>query len=67
MASKLPSAIGRAIYAVRKSTVELVIGITKELLRFRKFSLHGLTVVAGEWKLICLGSYLKRHHNLQIT
>ena len=48
MAYKLQTEIGRAIYRVRKSTVEPVIGIIKEVLGFRQFSLRGLAAVAGE-------------------
>lgn len=65
MAYKLQTAIGKAIYAARKSTVEPVIGIIKEVLGFRQFSLRGLTAVAGEWTLVCLAFNLKRLHRLQ--
>jgi len=54
MRYKLRTAAGRAIYRVRKSTVEPVIGIIKETLGFRQFSLRGLGKVAGEWCLVCL-------------
>lgn len=39
MAYKLRTAIGNALYRLRKSTVEPVIGIIKEVLGFRQFSL----------------------------
>ena len=64
MAYKLQTAIGRVIYGLRKSTVEPVIGIIKEVLGFRQFSLRGLTAVAGEWCLMCLAFNLKRLHVL---
>jgi transposase len=60
MAYKLQTALGQAIYGLRKSTVEPVIGIIKEVLGFRQFSLRGLTAVAGEWCLVCLAFNLKR-------
>ena len=60
MAYKLQTEIGTAIYSLRKSTVEPVIGIIKEILGFRQFSLRGLAVVAGEWCLVCLAFNLKR-------
>jgi len=41
MAYKLKSVAGQAIYKLRKSTVEPVIGIIKEVLGFRQFSLRG--------------------------
>jgi transposase len=52
MVYKLKTEIGKAIYGLRKSTVEPVIGIIKEVLGFRQFSLRGLTAVAGEWCLV---------------
>jgi transposase len=64
MAYKLHSDIGQAIYRLRKSTVEPVIGIIKEVLGFRQFSLRGLSAVAGEWTLVCLAFNLKRLHIL---
>ena len=64
MAYKLQTEIGTAIYSLRKSTVEPVIGIIKEILGFRQFSLRGLAVVAGEWCLVCLAFNLKRLHVL---
>jgi transposase len=65
MAHKLRTDIGKAIYRLRKSTVEPVIGIIKEVLGFRQFSLRGLVAAAGEWTLVCLAYNLKRLHTLQ--
>jgi transposase len=64
MAYQLQTEIGRAIYRLRKCTVEPVIGIIKEVLGFRQFSLRGLTAAAGEWTLVCLAWNLKRLHVL---
>jgi hypothetical protein len=64
MAYKLRTDIGQAIYRLRKCTVEPVIGIIKEGLGFRQFSLRGLKAVAGEWCLVCLAFNLKRMHTL---
>jgi transposase len=64
MAYKLQTEIGKAIYGLRKSTVEPVIGIIKEVLGFRQFSLRGLVAAAGEWSLVCLAWNLKRLHKL---
>ncbi len=64
MAYTLRTEIGKAIYALRKCTVEPVIGIIKEVLGFRQFSLRGLAAVAGEWCLVCLAFDLKRLHTL---
>ena len=60
MADKLQTEIGQAIYRLRKCTVEPVIGIIKEVLGFRQFSLRGLLAAAGEWCLVCLAYNLKR-------
>lgn len=65
MAYKLQTDIGQAIYGLRKETVEPIIGIIKEVLGFRQFSLRGLWAVAGEWCLVCLAFNLKRWHTLQ--
>jgi transposase len=64
MAYKLKTALGRSIYAARKCTVEPVIGIIKEALGFRQFSLRGEPAAAGEWRLVCLAFNLKRLHTL---
>ncbi|MCJ7558287.1 MAG: transposase [Gammaproteobacteria bacterium] len=65
MAYKLQTAIGKAIYGLRKSTVEPVIGVIKEVLGFRQFSLRGVAAAAGEWGLLCLAWNLKRLHVVQ--
>jgi hypothetical protein len=44
-----------------------VIGIIKEILGFRQFSLRGLKNVAGEWCLVCLTFKLKRMHSLYLA
>src|SRR5271157_730167 len=64
MAYKLRTEIGQAIYRLRKCTVEPVIGLIKEVLGFRQFSLRGLNAAAGEWCLVCLAYNLKRMHTL---
>lgn len=66
MAYQLKTDLGKAIYAARKYTVEPVIGIIKEVLGFRQFSLRGLQAVAGEWCLVCLAFNLKRLHRLTV-
>jgi len=65
MIYKLNTALGQAIYRLRKSTVEPVFGIIKEVLGFRQFSLRGLLKAAGEWNLVCLAYNLKRLHCLE--
>jgi transposase len=65
MAYKLQTTVGKAIYVLRKSTVEPVIGIIKEVLGFRQFSLRGLVGAAGEWCLVCLAFNVKRLHGIR--
>ncbi len=67
MAYKLKTAVGKAIYGARKCTVEPVIGIIKEVLGFRQFSLRGTQAAAGEWCLVCLAFNLKRFHTLSLA
>ena len=64
MAYKLQTEIGGAVYRLRKCTVEPVLGIIKDLLGFRQFSLRGLWAAAGEWCLVCIAFNLKRLHTL---
>lgn len=64
MEYQMQTEIGKAIYALRKETVEPVIGIIKEVLGFRQFSLRSLGAVTGEWCLVCLAFNLKRWHTL---
>jgi transposase len=64
MAYKLKTALGQALYRLRKCTVEPVIGIIKEVLGFRQFSLRGEQAAAGEWCLVCIAFNLKRLHTL---
>ena len=54
MRQKVRSEAGREFYKMRKAIVEPVFGQTKEVRRFRRFSLRGLENVSAEWDLICL-------------
>ena len=65
MAYQLRTEIGQRIYALRKCTVEPVIGIIKEVMGFRQFSLRGLNKAAGEWSLVCLAFNVKRLHSIR--
>ena len=60
MAWRLTTKVGRALYAVRKSTVEPVFGIIKNVMGFRQFSMRGLEKVTGEWTLVSIAWNLKR-------
>ena len=65
MAYKLRTDIGQLIYSLRKCTVEPVIGIIKEAIGFRQFSLRGLEKAAGEWSLVCLAFNFKRLYSIR--
>jgi hypothetical protein len=54
----------KAMYGQRKSTVEPVFGIIKQVLGFRQFSLRGLAAVSGEWKLVTMAFNVRRMHVL---
>jgi transposase len=54
MRARLTTTAGAAIYARRKAIVEPVFGQTKEVRRFRRFSLRGYRQAVGEWALVCL-------------
>jgi hypothetical protein len=60
MAHRMKTDAGKALYAKRKSTVEPVFGIIKEVMGFRRFMLRGLDAVKGEWLLVCMAFNLKR-------
>ena len=64
MAHRLRTVEGKAIYAKRKSTVETVFGIIKEVMGFRRFHLRGLDAAQGEWNLVCMAWNLKRMYAL---
>ena len=64
MRHRLRTCEGRAMYARRKSTVETVFGIIKEVMGFRRFHLRGFDAVCGEWNLVCMAWNMKRLHAL---
>jgi len=64
MQHRLRTPEGKAMYAKRKSTVETVFGIVKEVMGFRRFHLRGLDAAQGEWNLVCMAWNLKRMYAL---
>ena len=66
MAWNLTTKVGRALYAIRKSTVEPVFGIIKNVMGFRQFSMRGLEKVIGEWTLVSIAWNLKRLNVLRM-
>lgn len=64
MVHRLRTTEGKAICAKRKSTVETVFGIIKEVMGFRRFHLRGLNAAQGKWNLVCVAWNLKRMYAL---
>lgn len=60
MAHRLATAEGKALYRLRKQTVEPVFGIIKEVLGFRRFMLRGKEKASLEWTLVSTAYNLKR-------
>ena len=60
MSDKSQTGLGRGRLAVRKQTVEPIIGNLKANLGFRRFSLSGLSAVRGEFALMCIAHNLNR-------
>jgi transposase len=60
MAHRLQTLAGKALYKLRKQTVEPVFGIIKEVMGFRRFRLRGRAKVSLEWTLVCVSYNLKR-------
>ena len=57
---RLQTKEGRAVYALRKSTIEPTFGIQKEIMGYRQFLVRGFTAVSAEWDLLCTGFNLKK-------
>jgi len=60
MKHRLKTPEGRQLYGKRKSTVEPVFGIIKQVMGFRQFLLRGCEAVSGEWTLVSIAWNLKR-------
>lgn len=65
MRDKMARDENRALYRLRKQTVEPVFGVIKHAMGFRQFLLRGEEKVAGEWELLTLAYNCKRLHNLK--
>ena len=65
MAHRMKTQTGKALYKLRKQTVEPVFGIIKEVLGFRRFLLRGREKVSLEWLLVCVSYNLKRMFTLK--
>jgi len=65
MAHRLKTKAGRALYGLRKQTVEPVFGIIKHVMGWRQMSMRGLQKAEGEWTLVTLAWNVKRLHVLR--
>jgi hypothetical protein len=64
MRYRLQTRTGRALYRLRKQTVEPVFGIIKEAMGFRRFLLRGKAKVSTEWALVTLAYNFRRLYRL---
>jgi transposase/IS5 family transposase len=62
MRDRLASAEGKALYKLRKQTVEPVFGQIKGARGFRQFLRRGLAPVGAEWALLCTAHNLLKLH-----
>ena len=65
MAHRLSTQAGRALYGLRKQTVEPVFGIIKRVMGWRQMSMRGLDKARGEWSLVTMAWNIKRMHVLR--
>lgn len=65
MAHRLGTKAGRALYGLRKQTVEPVFGIIKRVMGWRQMSMRGLDKARGEWSLVTMAWNIKRLHVLR--
>jgi transposase len=65
MAHRLQSKAGKALYRLRKQTVEPVFGIIKHVMGWRQMSMRGLAKAQGEWSLVTMAWNIKRLHVLK--
>jgi hypothetical protein len=66
MLHRLKTPEGRAIYALRKCTVEPFFGILKRAMGFRQFLLRGQEKARGEYLLACSSWNIRRLHTLSV-
>ncbi len=63
---RLSTKEGRAVYALRKSTIEPTFGIQKEVMGYRQFLVRDLEAVSAEWDLLCMCFNLKKMFSLML-
>ena len=60
MKHRLKTPAGRAVYGLRKQTVEPVFGIIKAVMGFRQFLLRGQAAVTAEWSMVTMAWNIRR-------
>ena len=65
MAHRLGTKKGRALYGLRKQTVEPVFGIIKRVMGWSQMSMRGFEKARGEWSLVTMAWNIKRLHVLR--
>jgi len=65
MRHRLSTQAGKALYKMRKQTVEPVFGIIKQVMGWRQMSMRGLRKAQGEWSLVTMAWNIKRMHVLR--
>jgi hypothetical protein len=65
MAHRLTTKAGRALYGLRKQTVEPVFGIIKRVMGWSQMTMRGLNNARGEWSLVTMSWNIKRLHVLR--
>jgi hypothetical protein len=65
MVHQLSTQAGKALYKLRKQTVEPVFGIIKQVMGWRQMSMRGLDKAQGEWRLVTMAWNIKRMHVLR--
>jgi len=60
MKAKLETEHAKALYKLRKQSVEPVFGIVKSAMGFTRFLLRGLDKVKTEWSLVCIAYNCRR-------
>ena len=63
---RLSTKKGRALYALRRSTIEPTFGIQKEVMGYRQFLVRCLEAASAEWDLLCMGFNLKKMFSLML-
>lgn len=67
MAHRLTTRNGRALYGLRKQTVEPVFGIIKQAMGWRRMSMRGLDAAKDEWTLVAMAWNVKRLSVLRLA